>query len=67
MKILHTDNVGGRPTWWHNFKDAVWAASDGNFLVTRSEMLAEYGARAVAGGVEFESAEQAAWFILRWA
>ena len=67
MKILHADSIGSRHSWCNNFKDAVWDATDGDFLVTRAEMLKEYGARAVAGGIEFESAEQAAWFILRWA
>ena len=68
MKFISaTDGVGLHNFWWDNFSRAVWTETNGDFLETRAEMLREYGARLIVGGIEFETDEQATWFLLRWA
>lgn len=67
MILLHArDNIGLPNSWWSNFKNAVWGRYNGDFLSTRDIMLQEYGAKAVVGGLEFESPEQATLFLLKW-
>jgi hypothetical protein len=67
MKFISaTDSVGLHNHWWNNFSRAVWNETNGDFLTTRAEMLQEYGAKLISGGIEFETDEQATWFLLRW-
>jgi hypothetical protein len=64
--ISATDSVGLHNPWWINFSRAAWTETNGDFLETRDKMLREYRARLIVGGIEFETEEQAAWFLLRW-
>jgi len=61
-----TDSVGLHNPWWINFSRAAWTETNGDFLETRAEMLREYGAKLIVGGLKFETDEQATWFLLRW-